>query len=108
MKMLNRIPVELIFWITALVLLAAAAPVKHGHIHHFTLCPLANIGFDWCPGCGIGRAITQLFHGNIRESLEQHWFGVPALMIIVHRIVELVNRIIINNRKLKYKEKRYV
>ncbi|WP_316750344.1 DUF2752 domain-containing protein [Pedobacter gandavensis] len=108
MKTLHRIPVELIFWITALALLAFAEPIAKGHIHHFTLCPLANMGIDWCPGCGIGRAITQLFHGNIKESLAQHWFGIPALMIIVHRIIELINRRIDNNRKLKYKEERYV
>lgn len=108
MKTLRRIPVELIFWITALVLLAIAEPIPHGHIHHFTLCPLANMGIEWCPGCGIGRSITQLLHGNIRESLAHHWFGIPALLIIGHRIIELMNRRIDNYRKLKYKEERYV
>lgn len=108
MKTLSRLPFELIFWIAALVLLATATPVGHGHMHHFTLCPLAGMGFNWCPGCGVGRAITQLFHGNIPESVAHHWFGIPALLIIVFRIITLIRNVLKDNRKLKYKEKRYV
>lgn len=110
MKTLSRIPLELIIWIGALVLLATAEPHEHGSIHHFTLCPLANIGVDWCPGCGIGRAITHLFHGNLTESFAHHWFGIPALMIISYRIIALI-RLEVNSFKgfkLKYKEDRYV
>jgi len=108
MKMLSRIPLELVFWITALVLLGFAKPEVHGHEHHFTLCPLANIGVDWCPGCGIGRALTQLLHGNIAESIKLHWFGIPALLIILYRIVILIKLSIKRNKVLKYKEEGYV
>lgn len=107
MKTLSHIPLELCFWVLALILLATAVPVEPGHVHHFTLCPLANMGFDWCPGCGIGRSITQLFHGNVGASLEHHWFGIPALVIIVWRIVELI-RLRIDNKIFKLKRKRYV
>lgn len=99
MKVSGRIPLELIFWITALVLLAMTEPQKHGHEHHFTLCPMANLGIEWCPGCGIGRAITQLLHGNVAKSLEFHWFGIPALLIILYRIIVLI-RLEIENYKL--------
>ena len=107
---LSRMPVELFFWITALLLLAFAEPEVHGHQHHFTLCPLANLGIQVCPGCGIGRAITQLMHGNLKESLAHHWFGLPALLIIVYRIFVLARMAIKNNKgfKIKYKEERYV
>lgn len=89
-KLGSYIPLELLFWLTGLLLLGLADPqVKGGH-HHFTLCPLANLGFSWCPGCGIGRSITQLMHGNFAESFNQHWFGLPALFIIGWRIVVLV------------------
>jgi hypothetical protein len=108
MKMLSRIPLELIFWITALVLLALAKPELHGDEHHFTLCPLANMGIDWCPGCGIGRALTQLFHGNVAESIKLHWFGIPALLIIIYRIVVLIKLNVKRNKFLKYKEEGYV
>lgn len=85
MDNIKRLPLELIFWILALVLLATANP----HVHHFSLCPLANLGVDWCPGCGLGRSISALMHSEIGESLNFHWFGIPALLTIVYRIVRL-------------------
>jgi len=89
LKLLNYIPLELLIWLTALVLLGFTDPEVKGDHHHFTLCPLANLGLSWCPGCGIGRSITQLMHGNFSGSFKQHWFGLPALLIINWRIVVL-------------------
>lgn len=89
MNRLGPIPLELILWMVALTLLAAAKPVDHRQEYHFTFCPLANLGWSWCPGCGLGRSITQLFHGNIKESLHFHWLGIPAVLIIGFRIVTL-------------------
>ena len=82
---IKRFPLELVFWILALVLLASANP----HAHHFSLCPLANVGIEWCPGCGLGRSISALFHGELRESVHFHWFGIPAVLVIVYRIITL-------------------
>jgi len=90
MKMLTYIPVELIFWVAALTGLFLAEPEVQKHMDHFTLCPLANLGMTWCPGCGIGRSITQLLHGNLEASLAFHWFGIPALVIILCRIWSLL------------------
>ncbi|RZK82218.1 MAG: DUF2752 domain-containing protein [Pedobacter sp.] len=101
MKLLSRIPLELTFWMAALVLLAITQPIEHEEIHHFTLCPLANFGFKWCPGCGIGRSITQLLHGNVTASLDHHWFGIPALAIILFRIFVLIKLRIKNKREFK-------
>lgn len=25
---------------------------------HFTICPLSNLGFEFCPGCGLGNSIS--------------------------------------------------
>jgi len=86
---LMHVPLELIFWITALALLALAEPADPRQHSHFTLCPLANLGWTWCPGCGLGRSLTQLFHGHVAESLKEHWFGIPALMILGYRIFSL-------------------
>lgn len=78
---------ELVFWVMALVLLAT----NNGHEHHFTLCPLANFGYEgWCPGCGLGRSIGHIFHGRFKESFSEHWFGFPALSIIIYRIYSLI------------------
>ena len=100
MKYIKSFPIELAFWLVALVLLAIANPTEH----HFTLCPLANLGFDWCPGCGLGRSITALFHGDINASFAQHWFGIPALLLIAYRIYQLTNQLFTKEINLKYKE----
>lgn len=98
---------ELIFWVLVLLALGVATPEAYGHVHHFTLCPLASLGIEWCPGCGLGRSITQVMHGNITESWKHHWFGVPSILIILYRIGELA-KLNIKTFKLKYKEKTYV
>ena len=100
MKYIKSFPIELLFWVLALVLLATANP----HEHHFTLCPLANLGFDWCPGCGLGRSITALFHGNVNASFAQHWLGIPAVLLIANRIYQLAKQLFNKEINLKYKE----
>ena len=100
MKYIKSFPIELLFWVLALVLLATANP----HEHHFTLCPLANLGFDWCPGCGLGRSITALFHGDVNASFAQHWLGIPAVLLIANRIYQLNKQLFNKEINLKYKE----
>lgn len=100
MKYIKSFPIELTFWVLALVLLATANP----HEHHFTLCPLASLGFDWCPGCGLGRSITALFHGDVNASFAHHCFGIPALMLIGYRIYQLTKQLFNKQINLKYKE----
>lgn len=88
-KLWHSFPLELIFWVSALIALSLAKLPPDAHTAHFTLCPLANLGISWCPGCGIGRAIAALLQGHLAESFEQHWFGLPALLIICWRIFVL-------------------
>ena len=76
---------ELIFWMAALLSLAFSDPTKT----HFILCPLRLMGITWCPGCGIGHAISFLFRGNISASFHAHWLGVPALLILLYRVYTL-------------------
>jgi hypothetical protein len=77
---------ELAFWTAALIALALTDPTNQTH---FTLCPLALLGFKWCPGCGLGHAIAFLFHGDIRNSFHAHWLGIPAVGVILNRIYAL-------------------
>lgn len=108
MRWLSRIPLELILWVTAILLLAAADPADHFHGNHFSLCPLANLGFTGCPGCGLGRAIIQLLHGNVAQSIHFHWVGIPALLIIGYRIFILSRYEMKKIFNKKEKEKNYV
>jgi len=77
---------ELVFWVAALISLAFSNPAGPAH---FSLCPLKALGITWCPGCGLGHSIAWLFHGNIPNSWHAHWFGIPALGIILYRIYSL-------------------
>lgn len=100
MKNIKSIPLELVFWVLALVLLATTSPGAD----HFSLCPLANLGITWCPGCGLGRSIIALLHGDVNGSLTQHWFGIPALLLIGYRIYQLSRQLFNKKMILKYKE----
>ncbi|RYU89643.1 DUF2752 domain-containing protein [Mucilaginibacter terrigena] len=84
-KIFNRY-FELIFWIVALACLAFTNPAGESH---FSLCPLKAFGITWCPGCGLGHAISYLFHGDIKNSFHAHWLGVPVLVVLVYRICKL-------------------
>jgi len=110
MKPFNRLPLELVIWISALFLLATATPHTDRDELHHSLCPLANMGLSWCPGCGLGRAITLLFHGDIMGSLKLHWFGIPAVSIIGYRIFILsrMEWTTYKTKNLKEKERYYV
>jgi hypothetical protein len=80
---------ELIFWFSALVALGVSNPSQ---ATHFTLCPLKLMGISWCPGCGLGHAIAFLLQGDISNSFHSHWLGIPALIIILYRIFDLIRQ----------------
>lgn len=77
---------ELLIWGIALLLLGVFNPQVNSN---FSLCPLKNIGIN-CPGCGLGRSISYALHGNFKQSLITHPIGIPAIIILVHRILSLI------------------
>ena len=77
---------ELIFWIITLMYLAIISPVDA----HFSFCLFKHLGINWCPGCGIGRSISYLLHGDIIKSFQTHILGTFALLVIVYRILQLI------------------
>lgn len=48
------------------------------------------MGFQFCPGCGLGHSISYLFHGQVQDSLNAHPLGILALPVISFRIFKLV------------------
>jgi hypothetical protein len=82
---LNRIPFEALVWIIGLTALALYEPTQT----HISLCPFHYIGFDFCPGCGLGRSISFFFHGEIIQSLTTHPLGIFAVITLSSRIVQL-------------------
>jgi hypothetical protein len=75
---------EAFIWI-AVIVYFALSPIPSGQ--HFTICPLSLAGFEHCPGCGLGRAIILLLHGQISESISMHPLAIPALALFTARIV---------------------
>ncbi len=81
---------ELIFWVTALLYLFFVNP----ETSHYTFCPLKNMGFEHCPGCGMGHSLHYLMKLDMRESLTQHPLGIFALVVISARIFKLFKNLI--------------
>lgn len=86
----QQTPIELIFWIGSLVGIILIDPYGP---HHFSLCPLDNLGFDWCPGCGLGRAMSLLAKGDIQASWSMHPLAMFAFAVILYRIIQLIRNI---------------
>ena len=77
---------EVSFWLAALILLAFSNPQEQ----HYSLCLFDQMGFSFCPGCGIGHSISYFFHGKIIESFHAHPLGIIAIGIIIYRIAQLI------------------
>ncbi len=85
MNLLKKLPFELLIWISILIYLAAIDPSAE----HVSFCIYKFIGINWCPGCGIGHAISYALHCDFYASFQSHKFGIIALFILVHRIYKL-------------------
>lgn len=82
---------ELLIWVAALIYLYSIDPLAEPAIN---FCFFHWIGIDFCPGCGIGRSIGAALHFDWQESLQLHWFGIPALLIIFYRILTLLKQLV--------------
>jgi|APFre7841882793_1041355.scaffolds.fasta_scaffold93344_1 hypothetical protein len=80
---------EAVIWILGLSYLAIFNPIAD---HHFTICPIKNLGFSFCPGCGLGESISHLFRFELRESFISHPLGIIALPILVYRVIFLISK----------------
>ncbi len=85
--MLKSNNIELILWISCLTILIFINP--HAE-NHSTFCIFKNLGIEFCPGCGLGRSIALIYHGELSESLKVHPLGLPALAIIIWRVISLL------------------
>jgi hypothetical protein len=85
-KLLSKINIEAFILSGGLIYLLLINPSHN----HFSICLIKLAGFDFCPGCGLGRSISYLLHFNITESVKTHPLGIPAFIIIMHRIISLV------------------
>jgi len=77
--------IELCFWILAIVLLF----FMNNDNASDSLCFFHWIGFNSCPGCGIGHSIHAALHLEFAKSIQAHPFGIAAVLIIFYRIKQL-------------------
>lgn len=78
---------EALLWLSALV----ALYFLDLNGTHISICPISNLGFDFCPGCGLGRSIAHILQGNFHEGMTMHSLGFVALGIIAFRIYTLLS-----------------
>jgi hypothetical protein len=76
---------EALIWIGALIFLAASDPERH----HNTLCPFDNLGFHYCPGCGLGRSVGFFFRLDLESSFFSHPLGIPAVLLLLYRSIKI-------------------
>ena len=80
------LPIELGALVGALIFLSFLDPSQASGI---TICPLKLLGFEHCPGCGLGRSVALLLKGDVGGSFNAHILGPFALVVITHRITVL-------------------
>ena len=80
------INIEAVMWIIALAYLITINPYSSDH---FSFCMFHNLGITFCPGCGLGRSISMIFHGDFTGSFHTHPLGFFALMVLLYRIINL-------------------
>ncbi len=79
--------IEALIWMAAIIFLALTVPTE---TTHFTICPFSAMGIDFCPGCGLGRSVSYVLHGEITNSLSVHPLGIFALIVLTTRIISLI------------------
>ena len=77
---------EAAIWVLALIILALGNPQSD---FHFTIFwPYYVWGIE-SPGYGLGHSISYLFRGDVISAIEAHILGIPAVVILVWRVVSL-------------------
>jgi hypothetical protein len=64
------------------------------------LCLLENLGFQYCPGDGLGHSISFIFRGDIDNALNANILGPFALIILIGRILYLFSQNYLNRNKI--------
>lgn len=79
---------EWIVLISGLLLMAVMDPLSQSS----SLCIINRLGFEFCPGCGLGTSIAYAARGDLTASLYTHPFGLLAIVIILGRVGVIFRR----------------
>ncbi len=97
-KTFKKIDIEAVFWLVAFAYLAFINPYSPKHLE---FCLFSLVGIENCPGCGLGKSISMIFHGDFVGSFNAHPLGIPAILLIVKRIYRLVKNKIYLTKKME-------
>ncbi|MCH7740926.1 MAG: DUF2752 domain-containing protein [Chloroflexi bacterium] len=78
---------EALIWLAALIYLGLSDPTSSTHISLFP--PDWILGIK-SPGFNLGHSISFLLHGDVAASILAHYFGIPAVIILIWRMASLV------------------
>ncbi|MEX2462709.1 MAG: DUF2752 domain-containing protein [Balneolaceae bacterium] len=73
---------------TGLLLMALLDPFSDAE----SLCILSRLGFEYCPGCGLGTSVSHIFRGEFFASIQANPVGLFAVLIIPARVVSIFHR----------------
>lgn len=72
-----------------------------------SLCFFKFIGFHYCPGCGIGRAIHETLHLNFAAATNHHFLGIPATIFLIFRTIYKLFKSKTNESEFLYRHTQY-
>ncbi len=84
--LLRYVDREAAIWVVALVVLALGNPNSD---FHFTIFWPYYVWGIKSPGFGLGHSISYLSRGDVISAIESHILGIPAVAIILWRILTL-------------------
>ena len=88
--LLRYVDREAVIWVAALVVLALGNPNSD---FHFTIFWPYYVWGVKSPGYGLGHSISYLFRGDVISAIETHILGIPAVAIILWRVITLEIRL---------------
>lgn len=97
-KYLRGLDFEAVFWLSAFTYLSLINPYTPKHLD---MCLFSIVGIDNCPGCGLGKSISMVFHGDFVGSFNAHPLGIPAIVLILKRIYKLIKNKIILTQEME-------
>lgn len=84
--LLRYVDREAAIWVAALVVLALGNPNSD---FHFTIFWPYYVWGIKSPGFGLGHSISYLFRGDVISAIESHILGIPAVAVILWRVLTL-------------------
>ncbi|NBC66301.1 MAG: DUF2752 domain-containing protein [Bacteroidetes bacterium] len=91
---------EWIALLSGLILVAVLDPFSQTA----SICPIDRMGFDFCPGCGLGRSVGFAARGELTASLQSHPLGLFAIVVIFIRIGTIFRRNYNINREMNHEK----